>query len=260
MQVSSFETEIKVIIVGNGRVGKTSLMNRFVQDAFTFAYTKTIGVEYLEKMVTFYIFDIAGQEEYNALTKSYYKGAGVAIVAFSTIERMSFDAVPSWVWMVREECGQIPLVLVQTKSDLMSQACVSVQESTNFALTEKLKLYRVCAKENVSVNYVFEQLCIDYVRRKRLVGGQLESTLRSIDDVGYQNGRDKAFKMKAAPQSCSHMDCHSSDRQKPNSRFLSKCTIMWWILCIRYNKSRSWKFYIFRAATFLTNPRVAYVF
>lgn len=234
MQVSSFETEIKVIIVGNGRVGKTSLMNRFVEDAFTFAYTKTIGVEYLEKrmlvpaiheMVTFYIFDTAGQEEYNALTKSYYKGAGVAIVAFSTVDRKSFDAVPSWVRMVREECGQIPLVLVQTKSDLMPQACVSVEESTNFALTEKLKLYRVCAKENVSVNDVFEQLCIDYVRRKRLVNGHLESPLRSIDDVAYPNSKDKAFKIEAS-QSGSHANSQSSDRQKLNPRFLSKCTIM----------------------------------
>ena len=233
MQVSSFETEIKVIIVGNGRVGKTSLMTRFVEDAFTFAYTKTIGVDYLEKrmlvpaiheMVTFYIYDTAGQEEYDALTKSYYKGAGIAIVAFSAVDRASFDAVPKWIKMVREECGQIPLVLVQTKCDLMSQACVSVQESDNLALNENLRLYRVCAKENANVNDVFEQLCIDYVRRKRLLGGQLESPLRSIDDVGYLSDGKGSFQINSA-QRTPVLKIESSMLPK-NPRFLSKCTIM----------------------------------
>lgn len=55
--------------------------------------------------VTFLLWDTAGQEEYDALTRTYYKGAGACILAFSTTDRDSFDAVESWYKKVTNECG-----------------------------------------------------------------------------------------------------------------------------------------------------------
>lgn len=192
MQTSSFETEIKVIVVGNGKIGKTSLTTRFVEGTFNGQYQKTIGVDYLEKRmyvpsiheeVTFYLYDTAGQEEYNAMTRSFYRGAGAAMIAFSTVDRDSFLAVPSWISKVREECGRIPIILVQTKIDLLEQAQVSESESESLAIDCHLPLFRVCAKDDTNVGPAFEQICIDYVRRRRLLGGQIECPVRSIDDL-----------------------------------------------------------------------------
>ena len=76
------------------------------------------------------LWDTAGQEEFDAITKAYYRGAQACVVAFSTTDRASFDAVVRWKSKVEDECGgggvgRLPMVLVQNKIDLMHQAVVS---------------------------------------------------------------------------------------------------------------------------------------
>ena len=78
------------------------------------------------------LWDTAGQEEFDAITKAYYRGAQACVIAFSTTDRASFEAVKKWKKKVEEECGgpfgmlnAIPMVLVQNKIDLMHQSVVS---------------------------------------------------------------------------------------------------------------------------------------
>lgn len=77
------ETAVKVLVVGNGGVGKTSLIKRFCKGQYTDEYKKTIGVDFLERQVTMpsmdepvtlMLWDTAGQEEFGAITRSYYRG------------------------------------------------------------------------------------------------------------------------------------------------------------------------------------------
>ena len=93
MEMDEMEIILKVIVVGNGRVGKTSMITRFAKNSYSDEYKKTLGVDFLEKemfvksegeTVNFHIWDTAGQEEYDSLTKKYYRGARVCILAFST--------------------------------------------------------------------------------------------------------------------------------------------------------------------------------
>jgi GTPase SAR1 family protein len=71
------------------------------------------------------LWDTAGQEEFDAITKAYYRGAQACVVAFSTTDRASFDAVKKWKRKVEDECGQVPTVLVQNKIDMLHEAQVS---------------------------------------------------------------------------------------------------------------------------------------
>ena len=76
------------------------------------------------------LWDTAGQEEFDAITKAYYRGAQACVVAFASNDRASFEAVGKWKRKVEEECGgigmgNIPMVLVQNKIDLMHQCAVS---------------------------------------------------------------------------------------------------------------------------------------
>ena len=72
---------VKVVIVGDGGVGKSSLIRRYCQGVFTSSYKKTIGVDFLEKVVTadngapvrLMLWDTAGQEEFDAITRAYYR-------------------------------------------------------------------------------------------------------------------------------------------------------------------------------------------
>ena len=68
------------------------------------------------------LWDTAGQEEFDALTRSYYRGAQACVVAFSTTDRDSLLAVRKWRRKVEDECGDIPMVLVQNKIDLIAQS------------------------------------------------------------------------------------------------------------------------------------------
>ena len=119
------------MIVGNGAVGKSSMIQRYCRGTFTKSYKKTIGVDFLEKQlrvhgedVRLMLWDTAGQEEFDAITKAYYRGAQACVVAFSTTDRASFDAVKKWKRKVEDECGHIPMVMVQNKIDLLHESQV----------------------------------------------------------------------------------------------------------------------------------------
>jgi len=163
-----------VLIIGNGAVGKSSMIQRYCRGTFTKNYKKTIGVDFLEKQlrvhgedVRLMLWDTAGQEEFDALTRSYYRGAQACVVAFSTTDRESLLAVRKWRGKVEDECGDIPMVLVQNKIDLISQAEVNSQEAERLAQEARMKLYRTSVKEDLNVDLVFQHLAENYVKKIR---------------------------------------------------------------------------------------------
>ena len=199
----AFEKEVKVLVVGNGAVGKTSMMKRFCRDNFTDEYKKTIGVDFLEKTryvdalredVRLMVWDTAGQEEFDTITRTYYRGcasprpphaapipvpsrlisrahspprvfsphplrsAGAAVLVFSTTDRASFDAIRRWRDKVEEQCGPIAMCICQNKVDLIDDAAVDPGEPEALARELGLKLYRVCVKDDFNVDAVFDYL------------------------------------------------------------------------------------------------------
>lgn len=157
------EDSIKVIVVGDGNVGKTSMLKRFVKGDFTDQYKKTIGAEFMEKevycegnTVKLMLWDTAGQEVFDALTSSYYRGAGTAVLAFSTIDRDSFMNVAKWKAKVEAQCGEITMVLCQTKGDLIDQAVVTEQEAQDLAANLRMTFFRISTKEDSNVTELFE--------------------------------------------------------------------------------------------------------
>ncbi|GIL49987.1 hypothetical protein Vafri_6111 [Volvox africanus] len=175
-----FDREIKVVVLGNGGVGKTSMIRRFCKGIFTDEYKKTIGVDFLEKAqfvdalqeeVRFMLWDTAGQEEFDAITRTYYRGAGAAVIAFSTTDLESFKAVQGWKDKIIAECGDIAMCLVQNKVDLIDQAVVTPEEVEAMARQLGLKLYRTCVKENINVTEVFGYLA--ELHHKKLQKGEL---------------------------------------------------------------------------------------
>nr|CAD7455596.1 unnamed protein product [Timema tahoe] len=104
------------------------------------------------------LWDTAGQEEFDAITKAYYRGAQACVLAFSTTDRDSFEAAHSWKMKVEDECGEIPTVLVQNKIDLLDQSVVDPEEADLLARALGCRLLRTSVKEDVNVNAVFHHL------------------------------------------------------------------------------------------------------
>ncbi|RHZ06798.1 hypothetical protein DYB37_000806 [Aphanomyces astaci] len=191
-----FEKTLKVCVVGNGNVGKTSLTTRYAKGRFTDNYKKTIGVDFMERVVTvdgedihLMIWDTAGQEEFDSLTSRYYRGAGAVVYVFSTVDRDSFDALPSWQQKVKHECGpSICQVLVQNKIDLVEDAVMTKDEVDDMKEDMRVRLYRTSVQDNQNVeeglssrfrgqksidcvtrgggDIVFEYLCRRYLKKK----------------------------------------------------------------------------------------------
>ena len=158
--------------MGNGAVGKSSMIQRYCRGTFTKSYKKTIGVDFLEKQlrvhgedVRLMLWDTAGQEEFDALTRSYYRGAQACVVAFSTTDRDSLLAVRKWRRKVEDECGDIPMVLVQNKIDLITQAHVTNRDIESVANEMDMKLYKTSVKEDLNVDLVFQHLAENYVKK-----------------------------------------------------------------------------------------------
>jgi Ras-related protein Rab-23 len=169
--LEDIEASMKIIVVGNGVVGKTSMTQRFAKNIFTNEYKKTLGVDFLmkkkyikpiDKEVEFMIWDTAGQEYYDAITRRYYKGASGALIVFSVTDKDSFDSVKKWYDKVRAECEEIPMVLVMNKVDLVNDAVITEKQALDLAKTLKLKLFKTSVKDNMMINEVFETLAIDF--------------------------------------------------------------------------------------------------
>lgn len=157
---------IKVVVVGNGAVGKSSLIQRYCCGIFRPGYSRTIGADFLERRTTLLgrrvqlmVWDTAGQEEFATITRAYYRGAAACIVAFSTSDTASLAAVRSWHEKVALECGTIPTVLVQTKVDLLGEPCtVNPSDVERVSSELGLRVFHTSALDDHNIEPVFRTL------------------------------------------------------------------------------------------------------
>ena len=164
---------MKIIVVGNGKVGKTTLTIKYVKGKFTTEYKKTLGVDFLnikkyiksiDKEVDFYIWDTAGQDYYNSITRRYYKGADAALIVFAINDKDSFDNVTQWYDKIYQECNKIPMILVMSKIDLKHEVAITDNEAIDLAKKLNITFMKVSSKDNYMVDEVFEKLAIEHYK------------------------------------------------------------------------------------------------
>jgi len=186
--IEDLDISMKIIVIGNGRVGKSTLAVKFVKDIFTSEYKQTLGVDFLttkkyikkiEQEIEFYIWDTAGQDSFNAITKRYYRGADACLIVFAINDRDSFDQVKTWHSKMTQECGNIPTALVMSKIDLKNEVKINKEEAEKLAKELKMKLFQVSSKEGIQVEDCFEYLAIKYYKSK----GSVSSGTENIEDI-----------------------------------------------------------------------------
>jgi small GTP-binding protein len=118
-------TRIKLVVVGDGAVGKTSLLISYATKKFPTDYVPTVFENYTAQMksenenILLHLWDTAGQEDYDRLRPLSYPGADVVLLCFSTVNRASYDAIrEKWYPEVNHYVPNIPHILVGTKVDL----------------------------------------------------------------------------------------------------------------------------------------------
>ncbi|XP_059089821.1 ras-related protein Rab-23-like [Tigriopus californicus] len=201
-----YEIAIKVVVVGNGGVGKSSMIQRYCKGTFTKKYKKTIGVDFLEKQITtsgedlrLMLWDTAGQEEFDAITKAYYRGAQACVIAFSTTDKPSFNAVKKWKRKVEDECGHIPMVLVQNKIDLLSESQVDNNEIEKFSRNTGIRLFRISVKDNLNVSKVFNNLAERHIEAVSRWSDEFEQSSQNIG-LDFPNSRDVKVRFSSSTE------------------------------------------------------------
>ncbi|KAL1509417.1 hypothetical protein ABEB36_004160 [Hypothenemus hampei] len=121
---------LKVVILGDGGVGKSCLMNRFVSNQFDEHSFHTIGVEFLNKDLdidgqtyTLQIWDTAGQERFKTLRTPFYRGSDICMLTYAIDDKTSFKNLELWrkeftYYADLKENNQIPFLVVGNKSDV----------------------------------------------------------------------------------------------------------------------------------------------
>lgn len=169
---------MKILVVGDGNVGKSSFVHRYVNGQFNKTYKMTVGVDFSLKVlhwsdrekVRLQLWDIAGQERFISMTRVYYKGALGCVVIFDITDSASFLSCRYWKQDLDKKAmlpngRPIPCILLANKSDL-SQRAVSTDSIIKFSKANGFVMWmETSVKENRNIGeamriLVQEILCV----------------------------------------------------------------------------------------------------
>ena len=157
----------KITVIGDGGVGKTSLIKKYTKGEFEDDYISTIGAQFsiFDKIVDgdeckLFFWDIAGQDDFASLREDFYKDSKAAIIVFSlennSLGKESLRHVTNWYNEIMKQCGDIPAVLFANKVDLIDKGTIDNGDFQNLLKDLNfIGIYRTSAKTGEHVNEAF---------------------------------------------------------------------------------------------------------
>ena len=170
-------------MLGDSLVGKTSIVNTFLNIEFTENNLMTIGTDKMESYMKMndgnelkvIIWDTAGQERFHSIAKSTIKNAQGIIVSFDMTKRKTFENVNVWLNEIRENSVSIPIVLFGNKCDLKEKRTVKKEEAEKLAEANHLAYFETSAKLDINIKEGFKKICEDAYAKS---GGELGMHLK----------------------------------------------------------------------------------
>jgi len=156
----------KIITLGDSGVGKTSIINRYVNNTFNDNTASTIGMNNQKKDVFFnkkekvslHLIDTCGQEKYRALTRSYLQNTDAVLFVFAFNDKESFDNIKEWMNLFYEnnKIKEKPQILLGNKSDLKSEIDENLIDE--FVKNNNIKYIKTSAKDKININESIEEM------------------------------------------------------------------------------------------------------
>ena len=163
--LDEYDIKLKIMVLGESMVGKTSLITRYTNDKFGGRYLCTVGIDFQKKIieknnkrVLMQIWDTAGQERFRNVTKNYFQTSQGFVLAYDINNRESFEKVQYWIEEIKANADEkVKCILIGTKCDL-NKRDVSEEEGEDLANSYKYKFLETSAKENINIEQTFETL------------------------------------------------------------------------------------------------------
>jgi len=178
MSSSRKKVLLKVIILGDSGVGKTSLMNQYVNKKFNAQYKATIGADFLTKevtvddrLVTMQIWDTAGQERFQSLGVAFYRGADSCVLVFDVVQPKTFDNLDSWRDEFLIQAGprdpdNFPFVVLGNKIDVDSRVVAQKRALAWCQAKGNIPYFETSAKEAINVEQAFQVIARNALKQE----------------------------------------------------------------------------------------------
>jgi small GTP-binding protein len=156
---------VRVVLIGNSQVGKTSLIHRFVRSSFERQQKSTIGAVFHTyeqtwegRQVIMQIWDTAGQEKYRSLGPIYYRNSAAGIAVFDLTAKETLPGLATWIAEFKKYTEDPLLFIVGNKLDLADERAVPEDEAQEFARAQGGTCFFTSAKTGDGVKELFERV------------------------------------------------------------------------------------------------------
>ena len=196
---------LKLLTIGDQFVGKSSIINRYIDDKFNQNIRPTLAIDYKtkiiqkgENLIKISIYDTAGEEKYRHLIKNYYNGSNGILLVFDITDKNSFDNLNFWLDELEKNCNlnNLYIFLVGNKTDLKKERKVSYDEAKNFADMKKIPYIEISAKTGDNIDKLFNDFIkgtiINIIEQKKKDNSFLKESFKiSFLDKDEKTIRDK---------------------------------------------------------------------
>lgn len=193
---------IKILILGDTEVGKTSLLLQYTEGYFPEDFISTIGVEFKIKQlkikdmnINLQIWDTAGQERFKSITKNFMKDADGIIFMYDITKKNTFDNVKNWITESQNHTKiDTKIIVAGNKIDLESKRQVQKEILEKFCNNKKIPGEEVSAKLGIKVNEIFETLANLIV--KDMTKNEIMEKFKRLDGSRKLSKKNKSNKKK----------------------------------------------------------------
>ncbi|OHS99643.1 Ras-related protein Rab-19 [Tritrichomonas foetus] len=186
---------IKLILLGDSNVGKTSIVQRYMHNKFQDEQSPTIGAAFDTSKILISgiqyelnIWDTAGQEAYRSLLPMFFRSANIAMITFDVTSRSSFEAVPEWLSEVKQQAYEnVIIILVANKIDLEERRMILQEEIVTMAKKCNASISETSASTGQGIEQAFESALMLYI-----LGGQIKrDSLDNDKMINIKNEKER---------------------------------------------------------------------
>ena len=196
-----YDLKIRLMLIGDSNVGKTSIIKRYCNNQFSPSYISTVGIDfetkYLRlngKIINLQIWDTAGQERYKVLAKNYYKNSDGFIIVYDITDKKSFNNVAHWIRQIKDSASEnVKCVLLGNKCDLEELRQVDINQGKDLANNYHLKFYETSAQKGNNIQKVFTDLVKGFLNDDNFVNDSERSSI-STEQRNLRRARNQKKK------------------------------------------------------------------
>lgn len=192
---------IKLLLLGDTSVGKSSFINRYFKNFFQEEFLSTIGLDSQNKIIKIFdenykltIWDTAGQERFRSITRNYYKNADGVFLIYDVNDSENYDNITKWVNDIKENNtsvdNKITIFLLGNKIDL-NQRKIDYARAEEMAKTLEVKYFEISCKLNININEVVNRMVLEVYQKSNNPKGQSLESNKKKENSGCCGGNKK---------------------------------------------------------------------